>query len=35
MNNNKISFIAMCFHCSYNKTMEGVVLLGRRTSMFT
>ena len=32
---DKISFIAMCFHCSYNKTLECVVMLGRRTSMFT
>ena len=33
--NSLISFIAICFHCSYNKTLEWVVMLGRRTSMFT
>ena len=32
---NKISFSAMCFHCSYNKTLECVVMLDRRTSNIT
>ena len=32
---DQISFIAMCFHCSYNNTLECVVMLDGRTSMFT
>ena len=26
---SKVSFIVMCFHCSYNKTLECVVMMGR------
>ena len=26
---DKINFLAMCFHCNYNKTLECVVMLDR------
>ena len=32
---DKISFSAMYFHCSYNKILECIETLERRTSNFT
>ena len=32
---DKIRFSALCFHCIYNKTLECIEMLERRTSNFT